>query len=748
VKKVLLALSAAAWLQAAEIRGTVVDARGGEPLARVDVLLTGTTHRTLTDPAGKFTLTGVPAGEYTLNVTTVGYRLGKKSFQLAAQEVKEFEVILSPDTFRHTEKVEVKEDPFEPARMDSPSQLTLAGNDMKNLASVLADDPLRAVQSLPGVASNDDFDARFSLRGADYSRLGLYVDGVLLHMPFHTIQGQGATGSATAFNNDMLESLELHGGAFPSRFSDRTGGALDVHTREGSRTEPHFRATASASNAGLMAEGPLGKHGSWLAGGRKSYLQYLIERTSTDSSIVFGMWDTQGRISYDLSKRHNVSLNILEGQSNLDRSSARNRLGANSIMGATYHYTFVNLGWRYTPTERLLVTSRAAYMRERFDDWNAQNLQLGAGYYGEWVASTTATWMWNGRNPLEAGVSGRRLRDDGFSQWYQFTPAATRRLDDYFGNAWRTGGFLQQSWSAWSGKVRLTAGGRWDRHSMSDIEAFTPQASVGLAPWSRTRIQLGWGQYVQYPEISQLTSRFGGVRLLPERANHFIAAIEQRLGDRTRIRAEFYNRNDRDLLFRPLYEPRLLSTSPLRIFAPLANASYINSQRGYARGVEFFIQRSSANRLTGWVSYALGYTRVRDSVLGQSFPADLDQRHTVNVYGGYRIKPTVNTSIRWMYGSGFPVPGFFQGAPGAYFLAPGRNATRLGAYQRLDTRVNKAWTFDKWKLTLYGEVVNLTNRLNRRFDSYNGYNSRTGAASISLDKMFPILPSAGIVFER
>lgn len=743
-----MALSVCACLQAAKIRGTVVDARGGEPLSRVEVLLTGTPYRTLTDTSGKFSISAIPEGDYTLNVTTVGYRLAKRPFQLAPAETKEFEIILSPDTFRHTEKVEVQADPFEPTRTGSPSAMTMAANDMKNLSSVLADDPLRAVQSLPGVASNDDFDARFSIRGADYSRLGLYVDGILLHMPFHTIQGQGASGSATAFNNDMLESLELHSGAFPSRFADRSAGILDVQTRDGSRTEPHFRATASASNAGLLAEGPLGKHGSWLASGRKSYLQYILERTSTDSSVVFGMWDTQGRISYDLGKRHNVSLNVLEGMSDLDRSSARARLGANSLMASNYHYTLANLGWRYTPTERLMVTTRGAFMRERFDNQNREDLQLGAGYYGEWVLSTSATWMWNARNPLDVGVTARRLRDDGFANSYQFNPFAVRRLDDYRGNAWRTGGYAQQSWSLYSGKVHLSGGGRWDRHSTNEITAFSPQASVGLAPWQRTRVQLGWGQYVQYPEISQLRSRFGRPGLLPERANHLIAALEQRLGDRTRVRVEFYNRDDRDLLFRPLYEARLFGSNPIRIFAPPANAPVVNSQRGYSRGVEFFVQRSSANRLTGWVSYSLGYTKLRDGVLGVSFPADLDQRHTVNVYGGYRIKPSVNASVKWMYGSGFPVPGFFQGTAGAYFLSLSRNGARLGDYQRVDTRINKAWTFDKWKLTLYGEVVNLTNRRNVRFDSYNGYNARTAQASITLDKMFPILPSAGIVFER
>ena len=73
---------------------------------------------------------------------------------------------------------------------------------------------------------------------------------------------------------------------------------------------------------------------------------------------------------------------------------------------------------------------------------------------------------------------------------------------------------------------------------------------------------------------------------------------------------------------------------------------------------------------------------------------------------------------------------------------------RFDPYQRLDWRINKSWTKHRYKLTLYGEVVNLTNQANYRFDTLNSYNSKTGQAYITLDKLFPILPSAGIVFER
>ena len=749
MKKIALLLLGAAVLRAqpaAEVRGSVVDARGGEALSNVVVQFVGGAYRATTDSAGRFRIPGVAAGDYVLNVSTVGYHLLKKSFHLDSGETKDFEVILSPETFHQTDSVEVQASPFEPSRQDSPSTLVLGGNDAKNLASVLADDPLRSVQGLPGVSSNNDFDARFSVRGADFSRIGLYLDGVLLHEPFHMLQGQQVSGSATAFNGDMVEELELHEGAFPVRYEDRTAGVLDVHTRDGNRTGDTFRIAASASNAGVMGEGPLGgkKRGSWMVAARKSYLQYIFQRTFPDTSFIFGFEDVQGRLSYDLTPKNNITLYVLESFSALNRD-VTSKLGVNALTTAGYHYTLANLGWRYSPSEKLMIVNHAAWMREKFDNYNPTHLPLGAGFYGEWTWNTSITWMWNKQTPLDAGWSLRRLRSNGFSDQYQTGSPLPRLLDHSDGTALCESGYAQQSWMPWAGRLHFTAGARWDHHSIDDVAVLSPQASASLALAEGTRIQLGFGQYVQYPEITLLTSPLGSRGLLPIRSNHLLAAVEQRFGPRTRIRAEYYNRADRDLPFQPLYDPRLLNG---KLVIPAASPLYLNSLRGYSRGFEVFVQRSSANRATGWVSYAFGRTGMRDGVTNNRFPSDYDQRHTLNIYGGYRLKPTVNLSAKVSYGSGFPLPGYLQQVGALYYLSDVRNQLRMQAYLRTDVRVNKSWTKDRWKLTLFGEVINLTNRTNYIYDSFNGYNSKTFQALLTLDTMFPILPSAGIVFER
>jgi hypothetical protein len=729
-----------------EISGTVVDARGGQALSNVEVQLVGTAHRTASDAGGHFRMTNIAPGDYDLNASTIGYWLVTTHFHLEIGEIKEFEVILSAETLRRVDTVFVPSGSvFEPASQDAPTGFSLTGNDVTNLSGVLAGDPLRAVQALPGVSSDDDFEARFSLRGADFSRIGVYLDGILLHKPFHTIETRGGSGSTAALNGDLIERLDLYEGAYPVRFGDRSAGVLDVRLRDGSRDRYSFRISASFGNASAMAEGPLGKvkQCSWIAGFRKSYLQYLLARTASPSP-EFGIGDGQGRLSCNATGKNNISLNIIDSYTDFDQSSVKEKLGINSLLLGGYHFTFSDLAWRYTPSDRVLITNRAAWMREKFEDRNPNQSPLGRGDYGEWVWDSTVAWMWNSRNPLNAGMNVRAIRGAGSAEQYN-SAAVVRVRGAYDATGTLAGGFLAQSWSLLSGRMNLSAGGRWDHHSIDGVTAFSPQTSFSFSPLSSMSLRLGWGQYVQYPEISQLTSNLGSRDLLPMRSTQMIGAVEQRIGHRARVRAEFYNRQDRDLPYQPFYNPRLVNG---KVFVPPLNPLYENSLRGYARGVEILLQRVSANGLNGWVSYAYGRTWLRDRVTTVSFPSDWDQRHTINAYGSYRVRPSVNLSFRWTYGSGFPIPGFLERNRALYFLSNQRNRLRLGPYQRADFRINKSWTQVNWKITLYGEVLNLTNKTNYRFDSFNGYSPKTAQAFLTLDKMFPILPSLGIVFER
>jgi len=114
----------------------------------------------------------------------------------------------------------------------------------------------------------------------------------------------------------------------------------------------------------------------------------------------------------------------------------------------------------------------------------------------------------------------------------------------------------------------------------------------------------------------------------------------------------------------------------------------------------------------------------------------------------YRLWPCLNLSGKWLYGSGFSITsGTYIQAGNGQFVAVGLNQTRLGLYQRLDIRADKDWAFQRWKLTLYGEVLNLTNHYNARYFYSSGVDPITGQALIKTLQGLPLTPTAGVVFQ-
>ena len=97
------------------------------------------------------------------------------------------------------------------------------------------------------------------------------------------------------------------------------------------------------------------------------------------------------------------------------------------------------------------------------------------------------------RGTLEAGAGVRRLRDDGYTNRYQFNPFAVRRLDLYRGTGLLGGGYAQHAVGFSPGRLHLAAGARWDRHSVSGANVYSPFASLALSPRaSKSGRELVW----------------------------------------------------------------------------------------------------------------------------------------------------------------------------------------------------------------------------------------------------------------
>src|SRR5581483_5938242 len=239
----------------------------------------------------------VPAGPITLSVSAVGYALTKRDLTVTAGSTLEVTIPVSEGTGGYTEEVRVTGELFPREAPGVATEQSLGSADLQNLKNTLADDPMRAVQTLPGVAASDDYKSEFSVRGSDFNHIGVTLDGVPSPMLVHTVHGVTDSGSLAMINSDILEGVTLQSGSYPEKYGDRTGAEIEFRTREGSRDRFHLRASASAAAVSGIAEGPIGDshRGSWLISARKSYLDWLVRRVDPTITGTFGFTDTHGK---------------------------------------------------------------------------------------------------------------------------------------------------------------------------------------------------------------------------------------------------------------------------------------------------------------------------------------------------------------------------------------------------------------------------------------------------------------------
>jgi hypothetical protein len=730
----------------ATLRGRVVDARTGEPVSKVRIIVTGAqTHQSVTtDEKGAFSLQNLQAGELELYITTVGYGLVKRSVLLNGKE--EIEIALQPEAATITEQVTVTVKPFEEIETNAVSEQILNKTELQALSSVLVGDPLRAAQVLPGVSANDDFRSEFAVRGAGPRRVGIYVDGILTDNFVHTVQGNFPdTGSLSVVNADTISAVSLLAGAFPLRYGDRTAAVLSLETRDGNRVKPSGRISASISSASGVLDGPFAKgKGTWLVAARKSYLGYVLRRINDENEnsndTILDFADVQGKAVYDLSTRHQVGASLILGGFQFHRNRPRNKLGPNNVLDGDSRNLLFNTHWSYTPHPKLFVQTRLFFLRTAFTNTNPDELILDDGNRTQLGARSDINYL-SGAHRIEAGLYLRSQRVENFSERFFFSQPAPRDLMSFDHHAGEQSFYAQDTWTSERLGLQFTGGGRVDHSGLTGETLFSPRVSMGLTLSDVWRVRAAFGRNHQFPFFEELFGRLGNTGLRAEHATHYNLSVERTFGDRMRVLAEIYDREDSNLVF-SLSEPRIEAGR-----LTFTEFPFRNSLSGHARGLELTLQRRSANGLTGWISYSFSKTRLRDTQSGLSFPSDFDQRHTVNVYSSYRLTETFNLSGQWRYGSGMPIPGFFQEIGPDLFLASERNRVRVPAYSRLDVRASKAFLFDRWKLTLTGEVLNVFNRRNVRYAGFEGFFGVNGQVFGNLDRLLPFLPSAGIVIE-
>jgi hypothetical protein len=638
----------------------------------------------------------------------------------------------------------VKGDIFQGPDSPAVNEINLTSLEIRETSTVLADDPFRAIQALPGVSAsgNNDFFAQFSVMGAPFDDVSTYIDGILVPQPFHGSASVNVTREAATLSlltSETVEDIKLLPVAYPQKYGDAVGAGLDIQTREGSRTPPIFRVSVGLADTELLGEGQLGKgrKGSWLASARKSYLGYLLRSRLNETFTDISFYDVDLKLVYDLRPNQTVTFYGLGGHTVADLVHPPHELDKGQFKSGTDDLILLRGGWRWTVNPHLLLDTRSAYLATPVTIRDVNNTVVDDTHYHEWIEGGSLIWLWRKDQVLEGGWTARYgHRTNGFG------PARVTAT------GWRTDGYVQQASSLFGNRLHLLGSLRFDTASQYDIHPLSPQLSASLEVTHSTAIQFSVGRYNQFGFPALPGVMIAGTSLcVPasenlDTANHFSAGVEHRIGESARVRAIFFDRQNQSQATR---------SGGCPLFPPL---NFQNVGQNYSRGVEFVVQSRSANRLSGWIGYTYVFARqnqffsinlLSPPFLSPYFPTLEDQHHSLNVFASYRLTPSIKLSGKFLYGSGFPVPSGTIDTTKSPPQLVGWNATRLSDYQRLDVRAEKDWAFTKWKLALYGEMLNLTNHFNPRFIQ-TGLDPQHNPI-VFAEQGLPITPTAGVAFE-
>lgn len=281
------------------VTGRVLDGDTGEGLPGVNLIMRETRQGTTTDARGRYEITGIDAGSYTLVASFVGYRRAEQLLTIDEQQVVTLDFVLAPDVLQ-LETTVVNALGFEEERDEQGTSTARIDGDaivrsgettvLKGLSAKVPGVKITSSSGDPGAG------ARILIRGA--RTLGgnqplIIIDGTPVS---NASQGSGNGGviqqsRINDVNPDDIASIEvLKGPSAAALWGTRAAnGVLVITTKKGRRSgglSVSFKSTASLDQ--LNRTIPLqrgfgqGTSGNWSWNNSRSWGDRIADRTCTE----------------------------------------------------------------------------------------------------------------------------------------------------------------------------------------------------------------------------------------------------------------------------------------------------------------------------------------------------------------------------------------------------------------------------------------------------------------------------------
>jgi len=590
-------------------------------------------------------------------------------------------------------------------------------------------DPIRVIESLPGVAQTTWPLPFYAIRGANPGNTGFFIDGVRAPALFHFALGP------SVLHPFFIEELQFYPGGYPLSYGRYVSGIVAAQTATPATDRLHVSADVRLFDAGGIVATPFdaGK-GTVAVAGRYSYTGYILSAFSNAYSLDY--WDYQIRVDHTLGPGKLTLFAFGSGD------DLRQKNPDNTDWGFVGEPTSMAPGLAKLTFHRAQLRWDGELARGRFtiavvggiDDSTVSLTSLFSLPVGTRMltlaprlAERWSPWRWL---EFELGADSEIQRAQPTS-----LVALYPALADYETDLFRNREIL--SVGAYAGvtlhagdRLIVAPGLRYDGYFEQGVERFaaSPRLLVRYRVGPHDWLKAAAGQFSQMPSLPVGVPGFESFGLATyglQRSRQASVGIESALEDRLGIDLNL----DSSLFYQRLHLTDLKNT----LIPDPEAGDLLEPREGESYGVEILLRRPMKHKLYGWLAYTLSRSlRVVDGIV---VPSDWDQRHILNLVVGYRWPRNYSTSVRFHYNSGRPYPLYSQHAGDVW------DYTHLPGFPQLDLRADKRFVFDTFVLDAYLELVNAT--LSR--EVFDIKQEPSGAIYENYYRL--VLPSAGVHVE-
>ncbi|MCF8464338.1 MAG: TonB-dependent receptor [Flavobacteriales bacterium] len=749
--------------QTGKIKGFVYDKENGEPVLFTNVIVKGTTLGAATDVNGYYTITNVPVGEQTVQITYLGYDTLTSTITVDDDRIASLNLYLVKSSVKLNE-VQISADRQEALTEVRTSVTKLTPKEMKQIPTVSGESDLAQVlQVQPGIVFTGDQGGQLYIRGGSPIQNKVLLDGMIVYNPFHSI------GFFSVFETDIIKTADIYTGGYNAEFGDRVSSIMDIKTRDGNRKKFAGKLSFNPFGANLLLEGPIikmkedrGGSLTYLVSGKTSYLKYtskvLYPYVNDGQGLPFNFTDIFAKMTYSANSGSKINLFGFSFNDQVTYQSINN-----------YKWNSFGVG-----TNVLIVPSGSQVLLEPFFNYSSYRIELTGGgsedtrfsQIGGFNGGMNFTYYF-GKSELKFGPFLQ-----GFQTRYEFTNSVGQQIgNDETQNTTDFGVYAKFKWS-WRDKIVIEPSFRV--HYYASLGVASPEPRLG-AKWNITkwlRMKYAFGLFAQNM-ISANSDRdvvnlFYGFLTAPEnlpktfdgkeiknpldRAMHNIVGFEFDLGKRISVNVEGYMKHF--LQLSNVNRNKLFADNAENTEVPDGLKKDFIIETGKAMGLDFVV-KYAYKRLYMWAVYSLSKVDRYDGITTY-FPF-FDRRHNVNLVAAYTFGKNLNweASVRWNLGSGFPftqTAGFYEnlvfdgGINTDYTTQNGTlgveygelNKGRLPYYHRLDLSVKRSFELGP---TTLDAVIGITNVYNRENIFY------IDRVRYERVNQLPILPSLGLSWQ-